>query len=138
MIERYVVVPHTADIAFIAFGHTLEELFENAAFAMFDTTFDLSASSGRVSRQVVAHGDTPEDLLVSWLSELLVQSEVEGLAFSRFGVDRLEEGGVQGWAAGDPFDMIPLIGSPVKAVTHHDLAIVGIPGGWWARVVLDV
>jgi len=26
----------------------------------------------------------------------------------------------------------------VKAATHHDLAIVEIPDGFWARVVLDV
>lgn len=138
MIDRYVVVPHTADVAFIAFGDTLEEVFENAAFAMFDITFDLAAGGGRLSRPIVADGDTAEDLLVSWLSELLVESEVHGLAFSRFAIDRLEEGGVQGWAAGDPVEVIPLIGAPVKAVTHHDLAIVEIPDGWWARVVLDV
>ncbi|MEX1207077.1 MAG: archease [Acidimicrobiia bacterium] len=138
MLERYVPVPHTADAAFIAFGATLEELFENAAFAICDMTFDLTAAAGRRSRPVVAQGDTIEDLLVAWLGEVLVESEVQGLAFSRFGVDRLEEGGVQGWAAGDPFDEIPLIGAPVKAVTHHELAIVKIPGGWWARVVLDV
>ncbi|HSM02511.1 MAG TPA: archease [Acidimicrobiia bacterium] len=135
---RYETIDHTADVAFIAYGATLEELFENAAFAMFDITFDLSEASGRISRPIVADGDTPEELLVNWLNELLVESETRGLAFSRFGVDRLEEGGVQGWASGDSIDDVSLAGAPVKAATHHDLAIVEIPDGWWARVVLDV
>jgi len=136
--KRYEVVSHTADIAFIAYGSTLEEVFENAAFATFDVVFDLAAASGRITRPIVADGDTPEELLVSWLNELLAEAETRGLAFSRFGVDRLEEGGVQGWAGGDPIDETPLIGAPVKAATHHDLVIVEIPEGWWVRVVLDV
>jgi SHS2 domain-containing protein len=136
--KRYEAVPHTADVAFIAYGNTLEEVFENAAFAMFDMVFDLTEASGRHTRPVVADGDTPEELLVAWLNEVLAESETRGLAFSRFGVDRLEEGGVQGWAGGDPIGETPLIGAPVKAATHHDLAIVEIPDGWWARVVLDV
>jgi len=60
--KRYEAVPHTADVAFIAYGDTLEEVFENAAFAMFDMVFDLSGASGRHTRPVVADGDTPEEL----------------------------------------------------------------------------
>ena len=135
---RYETIPHTADVAFIAYGTTLEELFENAAFAMFDITFDLSEASGRNTRPIVADGDTPEELLVNWLNELLAEGETRGLAFSQFGVDRLEEGGIQGWAGGDPIEDTSLEGAPVKAATHHDLAVVEIPDGWWARVVLDV
>jgi SHS2 domain-containing protein len=136
--KRYETIPHTADVAFIAYGPTLHELFENAAFAMFDIAFDLSAASGRVTRPIVASGDTMEELLVAWLNELVAEAETHDMAFSSFGVDRLEEGGVQGWAGGDPVGSTPLIGAPVKAATHHDLAIVEIPDGFWARVVLDV
>jgi SHS2 domain-containing protein len=136
--RRYDVVSHTADAAFIAYGATLADTFENSAFAMFDLMFDLSGADGRVSRPIVAAGDTVEELLVAWLSELLTESEIHDLAFCSFGVDRLEDGGVQGWAAGDPVDEVELRGAPVKAVTHHDLAVVEVPDGWWARVVLDV
>lgn len=136
--RRYDVVPHTADVAFIAYGSTLPEVFEHSAFAMFDLVFDLADTSGGVSRPIVAAGDSVEELLVSWLSEVLAESEIHDLAFCSFGVDRLEEGGVQGWAAGDPVEGVELRGAPIKAVTHHDLAVVEVPDGWWARVVLDV
>lgn len=136
--RRYDVVSHTADVGFIAYGATPAEMFEHAAFAMFDLVFDLTGAVGRVSRPIVAAGDSLQDLLVAWLSEVLTESEIHDLAFSSFGVDRLEDGGVQGWAAGDPVDRFELKGAPVKAVTHHDLAVVEVPDGWWARVVLDV
>ena len=135
---RYEVLPHTADTAIIAYGSTLFELFENAAFGMFDTMFDLEEVSTARSRPVVAAGDTVEELLVAWLSELLAEAETHGLAFSYFTVDRLEEGGVQGSAQGGPTAGLELRGPPVKAVTYHDLAVVEIPDGWWARLVFDV
>jgi SHS2 domain-containing protein len=137
-LPRYEVLPHTADTAIIAYGATLFEVFENAAFGMFDTMFDLAQVSTTRSRPVVAAGDTVEELLVAWLSELLAEAETHGLAFSYFTVDRLEEGGVQGSAHGDPAAGLELRGSPVKAATYHDLAVVEIPDGWWARVVFDV
>ena len=135
---RYESYPHTADAAIIAYGTTLHEVFENAAFGMFDLVFDLSAVSSGVSRPVVAAGDTVEDLLVGWLSEVLVVAEVHDLALCWFVVDRLEEGGVQGSVGGSAAGELSLRGAPIKAVTYHDLAVVEIPDGWWARVVFDV
>jgi len=134
----YEQIDHTADAAVVAYGATLEELFEHAAFAMFDITFDLRGATGARTRPVVAAGDTVEDLLVGWLSSLLAESETHGLAFSVFSVDRLEEGGVQGSAGGDPASGLELVGAPIKAVTYHDLAVVPVPDGWWARIVFDV
>jgi len=135
---RYEVLGHTADTAIVAYGAILPELFENAAYGMFDLMFDLTEVGTRRSRPVVAAGDTAEELLVAWLDELLAEAEIHGLALSYFTVDRLEEGGVQGSAQGNPAAEYELRGPPIKAVTYHDLAVVEIPDGWWARVVFDV
>ncbi len=135
---RYEVIPHTADTGIIAYGATLPELFEHAAFGMFDLMVDVAGLRADRDVPVVAAGDTPEELLVAWLGELLYLGEVHRLAFAAFTVDRLEEGGVQGAATGTPFDEVELRGPPIKAVTWHDLAVVEIPGGWWARVIFDV
>ena len=138
MTGRYDILSHTADTAIIAYGATLPELFENAAFGMFDLMVDLAGVRSAASRPVVAAGDDPESLLVAWLSELLVISEADDLVFSWFAVDRLEEGGVQGSAGGAPPSGMELRGPPIKGVTYHDLAVVEIPDGWWARLVFDV
>ncbi|NIR40032.1 MAG: archease, partial [Actinobacteria bacterium] len=52
-------------------------------------------------------------------------------------VDRLEPGGVQGAASGVAIAEAELTGSPIKAVTWHDLVVVENPDLWWARVIFD-
>ena len=135
---RYETIPHSADAAIIAYGATRHELFENAAFGMFDLMYDLVQLKPTHDRPVLAGGDTYEELLVEWLSELLYVSEAQRIAFCYFTVDRLEEGGVKGSAGGTRLDEVELRGAPIKAVTYHDLAITPVPEGWWARVVFDV
>ncbi len=136
--RRYQALDHDADAAIIAYGATEHELFENAAYGMFDLMYDLSALQPRYDRPVQAAGDTIEELLVDWLSEVLYVGEVDGIAFCYFTVDRLEEGGVKGSAGGTRLAEVELRGAPIKAVTYHDLAVTSIPGGWWARLVFDV
>jgi SHS2 domain-containing protein len=137
-VVRYEVLDHTADTGLRAYGVTLYELFENAAWGMFDLMFSLDEFSPIRDVPVVATGDTHEELLFNWLSELLYHSEALDLAFCYFTVDRLEEGGVQGSAGGVPIATAELRGPPIKAVTYHDLVVVQNPGTWWARVIFDV
>ncbi len=138
MPPRYEVLDHSADAAIVAYGVTQHELFENAAYGMFDLMYDLTALRPTRDRPAMGAGDTVEELLVAWLSELLYLSEVHRIAFCYFTVDRLEEGGVKGSAGGDPLDEVELRGPPIKAVTYHDLAVAPVPDGWWARIVFDV
>jgi SHS2 domain-containing protein len=135
---RYQALDHTADTGIIAFGVTAQELFENAAWGMFDLMFDLRQLDPIRDLPVMTDGDPLEELLVNWLSELLFQAESLELALCYFTVDRLEEGGVQGSAGGVPLAEVELKGPPIKAVTYHDLAIVENPDTWWARLIFDV
>jgi SHS2 domain-containing protein len=136
--RRYDVVPHTADAAVVAYGKTLAGMFENAAYAMFDIVFDLDAIAATESRSIAASGEGHEELLVAWLSEILTESEASDLVFTGFTVEALEDGEVRGEAVGTVSAGQELRGAPIKAVTYHDLAVVEVPGGWWARVVFDV
>jgi SHS2 domain-containing protein len=135
---RYEVLDHTADTGILAYGVTLEQLFEHAAYGMFDLMFDLEAVTP--SREVAAgaRADTRDELLVAWLGELLSLSEIDDLAFSVFTVGRLGEGGVEGFAGGAPAAGMQLRGPPIKAVTYHDLEVAEVAGGWRARVLFDV
>ena len=135
---RYRVLPHTADIGIVAAGATVEEVFENAAFGMFDLVFDLSGLPATEAVRVEAAGDTPGELLVAWLSALLAEAEIRGLALCRFGVEMLPGGRLRGSASGSASAARELRGPPVKAVTYHDLAVEEVPGGWEARVIFDV
>ena len=135
---RYEVLSHTADTGIVAYGESLAEAFANAAFGMFDLVLDLSEVPAVEECRVEVQAETAGELLVAWLSALLAEAEIRGLAFSSFRVDSLSGGRLAGTAAGAPSAGRELRGPPVKAVTYHDLVVEEAPGGWRARVIFDV
>jgi SHS2 domain-containing protein len=136
---RYRILSHTADVGIIAGGATPAEAFESAAFGMFDLMFDLSRAPAPAHEWTgVVAADTPGELLVAWLSALLAEAEIRGLAFSAFRARAAGEGRLEGWAAGTAADAMELRGPPVKAVSYHDLSVAEVPGGWEVRVIFDV
>lgn len=136
--RRYRVIAHTADTGIVAFGSTLAEAFENAAYGMFDLMFDLRRVEAGGECAVEAQAETLDELLVAWLSALLAEAEIREVAFSRFSVAEVREGVARGVASGAPTAGLELRGPPVKAVTFHDLAVEQRPEGWEARVIFDV
>lgn len=120
-------------------GATESELFEVAAAAMFSLGFEIAGVPPRHSRPLVAPGDRIEELLVNWLEELLVLSHEEQIVFSYFTVDRLEEGGVQGSAAGMPIDQVVRSPRQVDGVDEaRPPIVVEVPDGFWVEVAFVV
>ena len=129
----------TADGSVVrAFGSTRYELFENGAEAMFSVGRDLSAIPSTYSRPLVAPGDSYEELLVEWLTELLYLGVREHMVWSSCIVDRLELGGVQGSASGLPEGQVAAAGPIVLAVDRLLTGIVEIPDGWWVEVAFEL
>lgn len=137
-IPRYEVLSHTADTGIVAHGASPAEVFENAAFGMFDLVFDLSPVPATVSCRVEVEAADMGELLVAWLSALLAEAEIRGLAFSAFSVEHLDDNRLRGAARGGPSAGLELRGPPVKAVTYHGLVVEEEPGGWRARLIFDV
>jgi SHS2 domain-containing protein len=135
---RYEPLDHTADTGIVAYGANLPELFENAAFGMFDLMFDLSELHAGRERPVSVEAEGLEELLVAWLEELLFRAESEGLAFLAFSVEELDEHRLSGVAKGVSSEGVELVGPPIKAVTYHDLEVTETESGWRARVIFDV
>jgi SHS2 domain-containing protein len=136
--RRYRVIAHTADTGIVARGHTLAEALENAAYGMFDLMFDLRRVGAGEECAVEVKGENTDELLVAWLSALLAEAEIRGMAFSHFTVQAVGEGSLRGTASGAPAAGLELRGPPVEAVTFHDLAVEQVLGGWQARVIFDV
>jgi SHS2 domain-containing protein len=120
------------------YGATPEELFEEAAYAVFDQGHRLEEIPATYSRPVIAAGDTIPELLIAWIEELLAMSRVEGIVPSFFVVDRLEEGGVQGSAAGLPVTDAPRRGPMVQRLERPLAEPVAIPDGWWTDLVVEL
>ena len=136
--QRYEVLAHTADTGILAHGASLAEVFENAAFGMFDLVFDLRGVTASEGCRVAVEAETREELLVAWPSALLAEAEIRGLALARFAVEGPAGGRLRGSAWGSPSAGLERRGPPVKAVTYHDLAVDEVPEGWQARVIFDV
>lgn len=133
------IIEHPADVGFIAYGRTLEELFENAALAMLTLACELDGVEEKVSRSVQATGSDNEALLYSWLAEVLAAADAEQLVFRRADVTAVGSGRACGTLYGEPFDKTRhQAGTYLKAVTYHQLKVERTGEGWRAQVYLDV
>ena len=77
----------TADVAFVAYGKDLNELFANAALAMFEVMINTKQVKPKMKVEVKVDGDDLVSLMFNWLNNLLVYVDSENLAFSEFEVE---------------------------------------------------
>jgi len=136
---RYETFDHTADLGILVFGQTYEEVFANAAFALFDLLTDLDNVRESLSYRLHVEAHDQEELLVRWLSELLFLCESQGYLFKNFLFTQLSQTSLQAVARGESFD--PLrhqFKTEIKAVTYHQVAIKEKDGKWEARVIFDI
>ena len=138
--KRYDEIPHTADFAARIYGKTLTELFENAAYAMFDM---MAGITGKLpldlATDIEVEAQDKETLLISWLNEVLYLSYIEQVIFTDFKVHLEGETKLQAKLKGTKIEDDPgRISSEIKAATYHDLDIKETKGGYEVTVVFDV
>jgi SHS2 domain-containing protein len=137
--EPFRILEHPADIGFEAFGPTCEEVFANAARALFHLILDLDSVEPRTEVAVQVEGSDPASLLVNWLSELLYLNDAKGWLFSEFEVERLDDRSLTARARGEKFECTRHRAKlQVKAITYHQLALERTAEGWQARVYVDI
>ncbi len=133
---RYEVLEHTADVMIKAYGSTLEECFENAAYALADQMVDASKVRPEVELDFHVDGEDPESLLYNFLSEFLYIRDVKHLIFSQFKV-RIEGTALFCYAKGEAFDRSRHTPRhDVKAVTYHMLQVDQVEPS--VRVIFDI
>jgi SHS2 domain-containing protein len=135
---RYEEISHTADLAARIYGRTIPELFENAAFAMFDMMADLDDLIQEEEVEVTVEAPDPESLLIFWLNEVLYASFSRGMLFSEFRVVSLEGNRLTAVARGGPAGLKNRLKNEIKAATFHDLTIEQRERGFEVTVVFDV
>ncbi len=134
----YEWIEHTADVAVKVWGKDVQELFSEAAKALFSVITDIEKVTPKFEERIEAEGEGVEGLLVGWLNELLYLHEVKGMLFSQF-EPKLTKGRVEGKTRGEPFDPSRHeILTPVKAVTYHGLELKREEGHWEATLIFDV
>ncbi|NVL90472.1 MAG: archease [Desulfobacterales bacterium] len=139
MSKKYEFIEHTADLGFKAYGAGLEELFAHAAEALFETLVSLESIKEREERSIEVEADALDDLMVSWLGELLYLYDTEGLLFKGFQVKQIENNRLEANVRGEILDLARHeIKTEIKAVTYHQLYVKKIGGTWEARVIFDI
>jgi len=132
-------LPHTADWSLRVWAANLNQLLSESARGMNALTGVRLAENPRVRRTFTASAPDVENLLVSFLSELVYFADVDRLAFDHFDIHLDME-------AGQPFRLsATLHGAPIlssdkaiKAVTFHNLQIQQTPLGVEVEMVFDV
>ncbi|HNX90881.1 MAG TPA: archease [Candidatus Omnitrophota bacterium] len=136
-IKRYEQIPHTADIAARIYGKTIEELFVNAAFAMFDIISGGDQMPGSKKIIVQKESENIENLLVGWLNELLYVSYEKRSLLCDFKIILLNEKKIEAEVyLTDPADST--VKKEIKAATYYDVKIVKDNGRFIVDVVFDV
>ena len=137
--KRYEQFPHTADIGIRVFGKDLKELFENAAFAVFDTLADLEGLKPSIEEPVKVEGDSPEGLLVAWLDELLYLFYTKEIIFSEFRIEELSDKKLTAKAFGKSVSSNRnRLKTEIKAATYSGLKIDKSDSGYKVEIILDV
>jgi len=134
--KRYEQIAHTADVGIAAYGKSMDDLFANAAAGMFSLITDLRGVRAVGEYRVKLKADTPEDLMVAWLSELLFMHETQRLLFKRFDV-KVKRSALDAKIEGEVMDRgRHRLHMVVKAVTYHMIEVN--PKKGIARVIFDI
>ncbi|HEY4481838.1 MAG TPA: archease [Candidatus Brocadiaceae bacterium] len=136
---KYTIIDHTADIGIDVFGDTLQDLFSNAGFALFDIITDLSTVECKGKHRRKSGGGDKEQRLVKGVSELLFLHDVKNLLFKNFCVNQLSDYQLNADVSGEVFDeKRHIIKTEVKAVTYHNLSIIQKDQQWKTRIIFDL
>ena len=140
--EKYRILPHTADGKFRAFGATVEEAFAHAALATASFMWDWTGIEPTASFDIEVRGRDRKQLLYKYLEEIIVLFETR-----RFLLGSVEGLTIEGEAGGYRLRAVfrggglrpgtELFGD-VKAITYHEMKIEEGGCGWTVQAVVDL
>lgn len=137
--NEYEEIPHTSDIAIRVRGKDLKELFRNAAYGMFDIIADLEGLKESVSIDVELKAPSKEELLVTWLDELLYNFYTKSIIFFEFDVKFISATNITAKASGRHIgENRNRLKKEIKAVTYHNLDIKEDSQSLTVDIVFDV
>ena len=130
-----------ADIAFEAYGKELNELFENAALAIFELSADVRTVDAKEKIEFNLKNEKLDNLLYDFLSEILFLKDSRYMVFKKVRVS-ISEGKTNKLKAVLDGDSInpkkQKLENDIKAVTMHMFELKKEKGKWKATVVVDI
>jgi|TARA_Y100000310_G_scaffold57261_1_gene52474 SHS2 domain-containing protein len=130
-----------ADIAYEAYGKDLNELFENAALAIFELSANLDTVGTSQKIEFELENARVENLLYDFLSEILFLKDSKYMVFKKVKVSIKENKKLQLKAVleGDTINAKKQqLENDIKAITMHMFELKKHKDGYKATVVVDI
>ena len=140
----YKLFDHTADIGVEISGWTKQDLFANAASAVFDILIEnrenkTAKAIDKRQKTLTVEGTDVEDLLINFLRELLSLFNGEGWVVSCCEILECDNKRLKARLMGEPYSKKKhLIKTEIKAVTYYGLKVDKVKADWKARIIFDV
>ena len=133
-----------ADIAYEAYGKNLNELFENAALAIFELSAEIKTIEPKKRLAIKLENNKPDNLLYDFLSEILFLKDSKYMVFRNVKVKINEN------KKNKKYNLISAIEgdkinskkqkleNDIKAITMHMFELKKVKNGYKAVVVVDI
>ena len=145
--KKYEFLPHIADVKFKAYGKTLEEAFENAAYALTDVMISHEKVKGNKEKTILVESENIEALLYDFLEQFLILLDSEGFLLNKFDKLKIKElkkdkngnrYSLSADVSGDDELKKYKIDTHIKAVTYEQMEIKTEKKGAVVQVILDI
>jgi SHS2 domain-containing protein len=140
-LKAFEFLDHPADAKFRAYGKSLEEGFQNAAYALVSLMWNRERIRPKIEHTVVVEGKDLKQLLLNFLEEVLFLLDAQ--SFLLHSVNDLSIGHegdryqLKGLFFGDHFQEGQETFGDVKAITYHDM-LIAQDNEVMVQVVVDV
>lgn len=142
MAKKYEFLKHTADAKFRAYGKTLEEAFENAAYALTDIVTDHKRVKARMKKAIEIESEDKEALLYDFLEKLIALLDTDSFLLSKVDelrITQVDEGfELKAKVSGDNVIENYAIKTTIKAATYQEMEIMKEKEGYALQAVVDI
>jgi len=136
---QYRLIDHTADFGIEVKGTDQNNLYVNAALAMFDLITNTSTLVGKSDSSLNVQGSDMCDLMINWLRELLYLWNGEKMLLKVADIHSISEKKLSATITYDLFEPdIHEIKNEIKAVTYHKIKVEQKSEYWISNIIFDV
>ena len=137
--KTFKIIDHTGDMGIIIYGGDLRELFLNAGRAFFSLITHLNRIRSTFEHTIVLKSENLDELMVTWLGELLYLFDAKGMLLKKFDLDEINKHGLKAVVRGESFQPERhVIKREIKAVTYHQAKVEKKGGTWEGRIIFDL
>jgi len=138
----YETFEHKADIGIRGKATSVERAFCEAAMAMFSIEGNLKKIKKHKKIKIACKAENLEELFVEWLNQLLAQSSIQQMLFSKFSVQKIKNNKLKGYAYGSKIKKEQELKIEIKAATYSQLKVFfdvkNKKKNWVAQCIVDV